>query len=134
MKLQKKVESKLQEVANRTLGKLKEMAPNVAKSLNPVIPQSANLKWSDVFKGVSITSNDDIPINKRGSGVKRLILLNFFRAEAERRLTEIDNTGVIYVIEEPETAQHFTNQKLLIYSFIDYLIQDYRNAGYTYIT
>lgn len=114
----KKVESKLQEVANRTLGKLKEMAPNVAKSLNPVIPQSANLKWSDVFKGVSITSNDDIPINKRGSGVKRLILLNFFRAEAERRLTEIDNTGVIYAIEEPETAQHFTNQKLLIHSLI----------------
>ena len=113
-----KVESKLQEVADRTLEKLKEMDPNVAESLNPVIPSAESLKWTDVFKGVSITSNDDIPINKRGSGVKRLVLLNFFRAEAERRKSEGDNTGVIYAIEEPETSQHFENQKILIHALI----------------
>lgn len=108
-----RVETKLKEVSDRTLEKLREMDPNVADSLKPVIPSSTSLKWADVFKGVSITADEDIPINKRGSGVKRLILLNFFRAEAERRQQDCDSTGVIYAIEEPETSQHFANQKIL---------------------
>ena len=61
------------------------MNPSVAKSLNPIIPTADKLKWVDVFKAVSITDDNDIPINKQGSGVKRLILLNFFRAEADER-------------------------------------------------
>ncbi len=106
--------NKLLEVATRTLDKLQEMDPNVASSLNPMIPSAQNLKWQDVFKGVSIAGDEDIPINKRGSGVKRLILLNFFRGEVERRFEEGDNTGVIYAIEEPETSQHSDNQIKLI--------------------
>jgi len=112
------VEFKLQEVANRTLEKLREMNPEVANSLNPVIPSVESLKWADVFKNVSITGDEDILINKRGSGVKRLILLNFFRAEAERRQTEKDVPDIIYAIEEPETSQHPEYQKKLIDSFI----------------
>lgn len=112
------VERKLKEVSSRTLEKLQEMSPDVANSLNPVIPSSASLKWTDVFKGVSITGNNDIPINKRGSGVKRLVLLNFFRAEAERRLQERNAPSIIYAIEEPETSQHTENQKKLIRSFL----------------
>ena len=108
------VETKLQEVSSRTLEKLREMDPAVASSLNPVIPTADKLKWADVFKSVSISGDEDIPINKRGSGVKRLVLLNFFRAEAERRAEEGDNTGIIYAIEEPETSQHSNNQRVLI--------------------
>lgn len=108
------VESKLKEVSRRTLEKLHEMSPNVANSLNPVIPTADKLKWVDVFKAVSIFGDEDIPINKRGSGVKRLVLLNFFRAEAERRAEQGDNTGIIYAIEEPETSQHSNNQQLLV--------------------
>lgn len=110
------VETKLQEVSTRTLDKLREMDSSIANSLNPVIPSSTSLKWQDVFKNVSITSDDDIPINKRGSGVKRMILLNFFRAEVERRTEGSMNTGIIYAIEEPETAQHTANQRILIES------------------
>jgi len=114
------VERKLREVSERTLDKLREMDSSIADSLNPVIPTSESLKWADVFtKSVSITSDDNIPINKRGSGVKRLILLNFFRAEAERRLEQGDSTGIIYAIEEPETSQHFANQKILVKAFQD---------------
>ena len=108
------VTQKLQEVSARTLEKLKEMDPSVANSLNPVIPSADALKWADVFKKVSISGDEDIPINKRGSGVKRLVLLNFFRAEAERRFQNGDSTGVIYAIEEPETSQHTANQRVLI--------------------
>tara|TARA_B100000809_G_scaffold178239_1_gene175824 strand:- start:8152 stop:8319 length:168 start_codon:yes stop_codon:yes gene_type:complete len=55
------------------------MNPEIANSLTPIIPSPESLKWIDFFKSVSITGDEDIPINKRGSGVKRLILLNFFR-------------------------------------------------------
>lgn len=108
------VERKLRDVSSRTLEKLREMSPDVANTLNPVIPTAASLKWADVFKGVSITSDESIPINKRGSGSKRLILLNFFRAEVERRQSERNSPSVIYAIEEPETSQHSQNQKKLI--------------------
>lgn len=113
------VEEKLKEVSGRTLEKLREMDPEVASSLNPVIPTADKLKWADVFKSVSITGDGDIPINKRGSGVKRLILLNFFRAEAERRAEAGDSAGIIYAIEEPETSQHSNNQRILINALKD---------------
>lgn len=111
------VENYLREVSNRTLEKLREMNPEVANSLNPVIPSAENLKWADVFKNVSISGDEDIPINKRGSGVKRLVLLNFFRAEAERRKTEKNVPNIIYAIEEPETSQHPEYQRILIEAF-----------------
>jgi hypothetical protein len=112
------VEKKLKEVSDRTLEKLREMNPDVASSLNPVIPTAESLKWAEVFKTVSIASDENIPINKRGSGVKRLILLNFFRAEAERRKNEENVPSIIYAIEEPETSQHTEHQKKLISAFL----------------
>ncbi|MGN0921262.1 MAG: ATP-binding protein [Cellvibrio sp.] len=108
------VTARLQQVADATLEKLSEMDADVARKLNPVIPAAADLKWADVFKKVSIAGDDDIPINKRGSGVKRLVLLNFFRAEVERRRMSQTSTNVIYAIEEPETSQHPNYQRDLI--------------------
>ena len=113
------VETKLKEVAGKTLEKLNEMNPEIANSLTPVIPTAESLKWVDVFKSVSITGDEDIPINKRGSGIKRLILLNFFRAEAERRQQEKHVPDIIYAIEEPETSQHPSHQRKLIEAFIE---------------
>jgi predicted ATP-dependent endonuclease of OLD family len=112
------VEKKLKEVSDRTLEKIREMNPDIANSLNPIIPPSDSLKWTDVFKSVSISGDENIPINKRGSGVKRLILLNFFRAEAERRKEEENIPSIIYAIEEPETSQHTEHQKKLISAFL----------------
>ena len=111
------VQAQLNDVAARTLEKLKEMHPELAESINPVIPSADSLKWADVFKSVSISGDDGIPINKRGSGVKRLILLNFFRAEAERRKASNNIPSIIYAIEEPETSQHSEHQKKLIRAF-----------------
>lgn len=108
------VEAKLNEVAARTKAKLSEMNPAIAKTLQPVTQPFDSLNWQDIFKNVSIASDENIPINKRGSGVKRLILLSFFRAEVERRQHETNLPNVIYAIEEPETSQHSENQKKLI--------------------
>ena len=113
------VKGKLIEVSTNTLSKLNEMNPEIAQTLNPVIPETSSLKWGDVFKNVSISGDDDIPINKRGSGVKRLVLLNFFRAEAEKRQSEKNVPDIIYAIEEPETSQHPGHQRKLIDAFIE---------------
>lgn len=112
------VKERLNEVAARTLDKLREMNPSIANSLDPQLPDAANLKWTDVFKNVSISGDEDIPINKRGSGVKRLVLISFFRAESERRLLEVNLPNIVYAIEEPETSQHPEHQRALIDALI----------------
>lgn len=103
------------ETAERTLKKLKEMDPDLATSLIPDF--RAEPKFESQFK-LTLRSDNNIPINKRGSGVRRLILLNFFRAEAERRMTEQPSDSIIYAFEEPETSQHPNHQQLLVDSFI----------------
>ena len=107
------VTNKLREVANSTLSKLKEMNPDIAEGLEVKIPEVKDLKWAELFKSVSIEGKDGIAMNKRGSGVRRLILLNFFRAKAEEKASR-DNRTLIYAIEEPETSQHNEHQKILI--------------------
>lgn len=108
----------LKGVADKTLEKLREIDNKIANSLQPDIPDISKLKWADVFKTVSMAGDNSIPINKRGSGVKRLILLCFFRAEAERSSMSDNRKGnVIYAFEEPETSQHGNNQRILIESF-----------------
>jgi len=101
------------EVAVRTLEKLKEMDASLASGLVPEF--RADPKWDSLFK-LTLNGDDGVPVNKRGSGVRRLILLNFFRAEAERKQSERSSPGVIYAIEEPETSQHPNNQKMLVQS------------------
>jgi len=115
-KIKSEVQAKAKEVAQRTLEKLKEMNPALAKDLAPRFKEEP--KWQNIFK-LSLTDDNQIPINKRGSGTRRLILINFFRAEAERKQNEKKSTGVIYAIEEPETSQHPSNQKLLVEALLD---------------
>lgn len=104
------VESEVKKIAAATVDKLWEMDASVAETLNPVI---ATKKWDTLFS-TSITGDEGIPLNKRGSGVKRLVLLNFFRAKAEKSAAEKSSSSVIYAIEEPETSQHPRNQRLLL--------------------
>jgi len=104
------------DTANRTLAKLQEMSPELANQLIPDFKTEP--KFDSQFK-LSIKSDDNISINKRGSGVRRLILLNFFRAEAERRLEQHQGNQVIFAFEEPETSQHPDHQEMLINAFLE---------------
>lgn len=115
--IQKKVREKAEEIARSTHEALKTIDPNLAKELNPQFTPPTTAKWTGLFS-VSMDTDDGIPLNKRGSGVRRLILVSFFKAEAERRMATGGNKrSIIYAIEEPETAQHPNNQKILIESF-----------------
>lgn len=114
--IKEQVKQKTIETATRTLAKLKEMAPDLAEQLVPEFKTEP--KFDSQFK-LTIKSDNDIPINKRGSGVRRLVLLNFFRAEAERRRQGNENSKVIYAFEEPETSQHPDHQEMLIKAFLE---------------
>ncbi|MDX7697136.1 ATP-binding protein [Aeromonas dhakensis] len=98
--VKEKIRIKAEQLGADTLKKLKEMSPDIADVLTP---EMTNKPWDSLFS-FSFNCDDGIPINKRGSGVRRLILLNYFRAEAERK--NADSRNVIYAIEEPETSQH----------------------------
>mgnify|MGYP000187385036 CR=1 FL=1 len=112
--IQASVRAKAIEVADRTLAKLQEMNPALANELTPDF--KAEPKWSGLFN-LTLSSDRNIPINKRGSGVRRLIVLNFFRAEAERRRNEKNSQAIIYAFEEPENSQHPNHQEMLIKAF-----------------
>lgn len=108
-----RVKQESKQLAEKTLEKLSEMNPEIAKELRPDFKSPT---WNSVFK-FSLSSDQGVALNKRGSGVRRLILLNFFRAEAERRRNELNVPNIIYAFEEPETSQHPKHQKMLIDAF-----------------
>lgn len=114
--IQDRIRDAALDVARRTLKKLQDLDPNLAKELTPTF--RSDPKWDSLFK-LALTTDDQIPVNKRGSGVRRLILLGFFRAEAERRLTEENRSSIIYAFEEPEISQHPFNQRMLIEALKD---------------
>src|SRR6185312_9419834 len=118
--LERHIEASVLDVAARTLDKLREMAPELASELTPRFKEKP--KWSFNF---TLDGENGIPINKRGSGVRRLILLNFFRAETERAVLG-SQRNVIYAIEEPETSQHPNYQMMLMKALLALSNQPHR--------
>lgn len=114
--IKEKVRAEAIAVAERTLAKLREMDPELSRELHPTF--RTDPKLDTVFK-MSLTGEGQIPINKRGSGVRRLILLNFFRATAEDEAESSGAPGVIYAIEEPEASQHPNNQRMLAKTLLE---------------
>jgi predicted ATP-dependent endonuclease of OLD family len=108
------IKSELVRVADLTVEKIREMNDELANQLHPLVK---NKNWDSLFS-VTLTGDNDIPINKRGSGTRRIVLLNFFRAKAEESASNHDG-GVIYAIEEPETSQHPDYQIMLLDAFQD---------------
>lgn len=111
-----RVKREMEEVANGTLLKLHWINPNLADELSPKLPDFEKLSWNKAFSKTEITS-DEIPLNKRWSWVKRMVLLSFFLNEVERRKREEWLADIIYAFEEPETSQHPGHQEILIDAF-----------------
>ena len=114
-KVKSEVEKEVMKIGQKTIEKLKEFDADIASNLKT----NLDLKgWDSVFS-FTLIGDDNIPLNKRGSGVRRLILLSYFRAEAERIIKESSVNEVIYAIEEPETSQHPDYQKKLIQTLLE---------------
>lgn len=115
------VQAMAEETAQRTIDQLKESYPDLELA-SVLQPQFRKPKWDSVFK-LDLESDDNIPLNKRGSGIRRMILLSFFQAEAARKQSERNEAGghlktpVIYAVEEPETSQHPDSQRQIISAF-----------------
>lgn len=109
-----KVKKRVDEITEGTQSMLKDMNAEIAEQLTSKLDTPA---WDKAFT-VNIET-DGVPLNKRGSGVKRLVLINFFREEAERRRKTKTDIDVFYAIEEPETSQHPNWQNLLFSAFLE---------------
>jgi len=114
-KIEDEVKKKSTEVAEETIEKLKQIDESLAEKLKSDFNRTPN--WSKIFD-LTLLNDNNIPLNKRGSGVKRLVLLSFFQAQAEKKKVEINSPAIIYAIEEPETSQHPNHQQILINSLI----------------
>ena len=114
--IQNRVREKAMEIANRTQKALQEINKELANQLSPTFVSPAATKWANLFS-VGMDTDEGIALNKRGSGVRRLILVGFFKAEAERKAKLSNKKDIIYAIEEPETAQHPDNQRKLVKAF-----------------
>lgn len=101
-KIERYIIDEVSKVGAATVEKLSDFDTSIAKGLETTHKIKA---WESLFS-FNISDEREIPINKRGSGVRRLILLSYFRAEAEKAFISGDSKGIIYAIEEPETAQH----------------------------
>lgn len=113
-----KVKDRAMEIANSTHEVMKNLDADLASSLTPAFADASLGKWAGLFS-VSMNTSDDIPLNKRGSGIRRLVLVSFFKAQADRKTKESTNKDVIYAIEEPETSLHPNYQTLVIQSFYE---------------
>lgn len=106
------VQRKVSEVATNTIQKLREFNPELAATLTPKFKKEPT--WEKAFS-FSLTGENSIPLNKRGSGIRRLVLFSFFRATTESALFEGKN--IIYAVEEPETSQHPDAQRMIVNTF-----------------
>lgn len=116
--IKEKVRARAMEIANGTHEVMKKLDENLASSLTPSFTDASLTKWGGLFS-VSMYTDDSIPLNKRGSGIRRLVLVSFFKAQADKRASAIGSKDIIYAIEEPETSLHPNYQKLIIQSFYD---------------
>lgn len=110
----REIEKQVSEVLENTIEKLKEFPQFSGVNLTP----SMKIGKLDSLFSFNIFTDNGIPLNKRGSGIRRLVLLSYFRAEADRLLKESTKSSIIYAIEEPETSQHPDFQKMIIESLV----------------
>lgn len=119
--IEKEVKAQSTEVAERTLEKLKEIDESLAEKMKSDFNKVPT--WDKIFD-LTLLNENNIPLNKRGSGVKRLVLLSFFQAQAEKKKAENNSPSIIYAVEEPETSQHPNHQLILINSLKELSEQD----------
>lgn len=125
------IEGEVNRKLDAVVGKLAEVAPSIAATLRA---QDLVPKWQGAYGKAQFIDENDVPLSRRGSGTRRLVLLSFFRAEAERDVGEEDpsyHRGVVTAVEEPETALHSDLQRQILTSLLDVAEQPDRQVVLT---
>lgn len=101
--LRARVSTEIASMLSTVLQKLAEIDPALAQDLTPEISEPS---WARAFATTQFKDENSVPLERRGTGVRRLVLLSFFRAEAEELQDDTAPIASIMAIEEPETALH----------------------------
>ncbi|ALJ06556.1 hypothetical protein APS56_16065 [Pseudalgibacter alginicilyticus] len=115
VQLKEAVQNASTSLADDTINKLNELDSDLAETLRSNFPKEPT--WNSIFK-LTLEDNRGVPLNKRGSGMRRLVLLSFFRAQVENRRTA-NAPNIIYALEEPETSQHPDFQLMIVNALRD---------------
>lgn len=76
--IQEKVREKATAIANQTHEALQSIDPSLANELTPTFATPSVSKWNSLFS-IAMDTDAGISLNKRGSGVRRMILVGFLR-------------------------------------------------------
>ncbi|MDQ1293864.1 MAG: ATP-binding protein [Actinomycetota bacterium] len=101
--LTEQIEEKIKGMLEGVIEKLAEISPGLAASLSP---RNLRPDWRKSISSVQFQDENGVPLARRGSGTRRLVLLSFFRALAELQDDHPAGKGSIIAIEEPETSLH----------------------------
>ncbi len=96
---------------------LKEHTDEVA-SMRP----DPSFSWKDLVKfriECTDAQGQAIAFGKRGSGLRRLLMVAYFQYLAQRRSEGLEIHGRIFAVEEPETYLHPGAQRVLLSSFAE---------------
>jgi putative ATP-dependent endonuclease of OLD family len=112
------VQKKVGEAVEEAMRKIQKNLTEQTDSITQLIPKP-NIQWKKLVS-LDIDTIDQfgtqVPLSSRGLGVRRLLMVAFFKFDAERA-KESGKNGRIYAIEEPETFLHPRGQRDLIEAF-----------------
>lgn len=97
------IEQELQAKLGRVADRMQEIAPSLNVRFRPHVDDP---KWSKAFLGAGLIGDDGVDFANRGSGLRRVALLSFFRDQIERSdsVDNVSGSGLMIAVEEPETA------------------------------
>lgn len=95
------IETHINEVNVATIEQMRKFSTRIGNSLKAKV----STNWTKAISN-DINDSNDIPINKKGSGIRRLLLLSYLMVDAQKKSYLNNKKNIIYAIEEPETALH----------------------------
>lgn len=95
-----RINEELKEALSDVSDELELLAPTLKTSFSP---HNVDAKWEKAYQAVAFHDADNVPLATRGSGMRRLALLSFFRVNARE---SSKGRSVIFAVEEPEVFLH----------------------------
>lgn len=124
------VRKKVQDKVDLEIRKIEQHLLAQTDAVTGIVPH-LDFQWRRMVT-VRLDTQDEsgmtIPLENRGMGVRRLVMVAFLRYLAEKSLEKEPERPRIFGIEEPETSLHPSAQRVLIDS-----LHTLRNAGYQII-